>query len=347
MKKLIHNYVVHRLYFLFLFFITLIQGCSEPREPYYFLEIDIAGQNQERRFIEPYSDLIFSETDFFNPMRLEVSKDGFFVLDVSDDAITRRYSWDFELVNRIGRGRGTGPGEIGGVNDIHLSGDMLYIADAANGLIHQFSIDNLFLGSISIDGEVAMQVTILGDRLALRTIIGETPLFADFDGTPIRKAEVISSDEIRYTQILQSQLFSDDEYLYRLPIHFGFMLKYDKHGSLITARHLVDAYAPSFDDRTRNPLQQPVGISDDEMEIVSVTAALFEDTICVQRLYRFDERRLFIDCYDTSDLAYQFSFIPPEGTRDFAIYGGHFAAIHDSSLTVWEWGGEMNDSVSP
>src|SRR5690554_5784481 len=87
---------------LFLLPIALIQGCSETQDPTRFLKIDISEQNQERIILETYSRLVFSETNFYNPTQLEVSEEGLFVLDISDDAITRRYSWDFELINSIG-----------------------------------------------------------------------------------------------------------------------------------------------------------------------------------------------------------------------------------------------------
>lgn len=323
--------------YTFLFLFLFIQGCSEAREPYYFLEIDLAEQSQERIMVEPYSEMVFIESDFLYPLILEATEKGLFVLDVSDSSRVRKYNWEFELVTRIGRGTGDGPGEIGGVNDIHISGDTLYFTDAFNALLHLYTIDNEFVRSISIENEIADQITTFRDTLVVRTThTNERPLFIDAEGNPIRRAKSISIDERRYWLILESRLFADEEHLYRFPVYFGFIVKYDKTGSLISARHLVDSYTSVFDDRTRNPLEQPVGIQRDDAVKVSVSAALYQDKICVFRLYRFEDQR-FIDCYDKSDLDYRFSFIPPDGTVDFKIYGDYFAAIHDSSLSVWKW----------
>lgn len=324
------------LWYSSIIFLLFLHSCSEESESYYFLEITISEQNQERIIHDPVSSIIFRESDFMYPMLVEVTHLGIFVMDASDDAKVRNYNWEFDLVNKIGKGRGEGPGEIGGVSDIHVSKDTLYITDAVNAFIHVYTTGNEYVRSISIDNEIADQITTLQDILAVRTLLSERPLYIDSHGTVIRKAESISTDDVRYRLILQSRLLSNEEYLFRFPVYFGFMMKYDINGKLILARQLVDAYKAPFDDRTRNPLEQPVGINREEAEIFSVSASLYQDKICVFRFNRVSDER-YIDCYDTSGLDYLFSFVPPAGTRDFKIHEDYFVAIHDSSLTVWSW----------
>lgn len=315
----------------------LFLSCSQNRDAYYFLDIDLEEQVQERAMIEPLGERVFSESDFLYPLILEATEDGLFVLDVSDSSRVRRYSWNFEMVAKIGQGTGDGPGEIGGVNDIHVAGDTLYFTDALNALLHQYTIDNEFVKSVSVENEIVDQVTTFGDTLVVRTnYSSEKPLFIDSEGMLIGSTETIATDETRYWHVLQSRLLTDEEYLYRFPVFFGFMVKYDKSGSVAAARHLVDSYASDFDDKTINPLEQPVGVGREDAVHVSANADTHGDNVCVFRFYRFDGDR-YIDCYGKSDLAYRFSFIPPDGTRDFQLYKNYFAAIHDSSLTVWEW----------
>lgn len=315
----------------------LLFGCSEQEDAFNFLTAEIDTQHvSERNFLSPYSEQLFEFNELLFPVLIEATENGIFVLDVADDSKVSRFNWNFDLETKIGRGTGEGPGEIGGVNDIHVEGDTLYFTDAENALIHLYTIDNEFVRSISIDNEIASQVTVLDELLVVRTGSDERPLFIDKNGIPSRKTDPVSSDEIRYRFVLESRLFSDNEYLYRMPSYFGLLIKYDRQGSISAVRELIDATESLFQDETTNTEEQPPLVQRDNALNVTVSAGFDQDKLCLLRFYRNADER-FIDCYRKTDLEYLFSFIPPENTMDFKIHKKFFTAIHDSSLTVWEW----------
>ena len=319
--------------FCFLF----LMSCSEPEPTFHFLAIDLETQAQQNRYlISPLSNQLFEYDELLFPVLIETTVDGIFILDVADESRVSKFSWDFELEDKIGLGIGEGPGEIRGVNDFHVRGDTLYLSDAGNALIHLFTINNEFVRSISIEDEMPSQITTFRDLLVVRTGSDERPLFIDNNGVPVRQAESISPDETRYRFILESRLFSDNEYLYRLPTYFGFLTKYDQQGTLVAAKNLIDATESLFQDEPSDTENQPPFIQRENAVQVTVSAGFDEDKLCVLRYYR-EEGDRFIDCYDKSGLDYLFSFIPPDNTADFKIHGDFFTAIHDSSVTVWEW----------
>jgi hypothetical protein len=77
-------------------------------------------------------------------------------------------------------------------------------------------------------------------------------------------------------------------------------------------------------------------VRSDEVDILSVSGAFYDDRFCVLRNNQVENQKT-IDCYRKSDFEYSFSFYPPENIRDFKIHKNYFAAIHDTSLSVWEF----------
>jgi len=324
------------LSFLLTFIITLvITGCKEKNRLSTIIDTEISDQSGDRKMTDPVGKRVFSYSDFLNPVLLEVSENGIFVLDIPDSSMVSMFDWNFDFVSKIGKGTGQGPGEFGGLSDFHVSNDTLYFSDAGNAFIHLYSSNDEYIRSISLDGEVPFQITVLGNRPVIKTGSTERLLFVDSLSGELTKGETISTDDVRYRYLLQDRILSDDRNIYRIPFFFGLLIKYNEAGKVISARKMVDYSEPEIGNHSRNPEEDPVMLRSDEVDILSVSGALFDDQFCVLRNNQVEKQKL-IDCYQKTDLEYSFSFYPPLNIRDFKIHKNYFAAIHDSSLSVWE-----------
>lgn len=312
-----------------------LSGCTEKDQVSTIIETEISEQDSERRMTDPVGEIVFRYSEFLNPVLLEASENGLFVLDIPDSSKVLMFDWNFDLVNKIGKGTGQGPGEFGGLSDFHVSNDTIYFSDARNAFIHLYSLTNEYIRTISLDGEIPFQVTALGNKPIIKTGSTERLLFVDPLSAELKKGETISTDEVRYRYLLQDRILSDDQNIYRIPFFFGLMIKYDENGRVILARRMVDYSEPVIEDQSMNPEEDPVMVRSDEVDILSVSGAFFGDRFCVLRNNQVEKQKI-IDCYRKSDFEYSFSFYPPENIRDFKIHNNWFAAIHDSTLSVWE-----------
>jgi len=324
------------LFFLLSFNVALyLSGCSEKGQVSTIIETEISDQISKRRMTDPVGERVFKYSKFLNPVLIEVSENGIFVLDIPDSSKVLMFDWNFDFVNKIGKGTGQGPGEFGGLSDFHLSNDTIYFSDAGNALIHLYSLKNEYIRSISLDDEVPFQITALGNKPVIKTGSTERLLFVDPLSGELEKGETISTDEIRYRYLLQDRILSDDHNIYRIPFFFGLLIKYNEEGKVIFARKTVDYSEPAIEDQSRNSEEDPVMLRSDEVDILSVSGGFFDDRFCVLRNNQVEKQKI-IDCYRKSDFEYSFSFYPPENIRDFKIHNNWFAAIHDSTLSVWE-----------
>ncbi|MGF1671129.1 MAG: hypothetical protein ACFCU6_11830 [Balneolaceae bacterium] len=120
-NRTIFNIAAYSYISIILLFTLVLLSCSKSNNPYSFLTVEISEQKNERIIKEPLSEKVFQDSNFLFPVLMEVSDKGLFVLDIADNAKIKRFNWDFNLIKKIGRGIGPGPGEFGGVSDIHLS----------------------------------------------------------------------------------------------------------------------------------------------------------------------------------------------------------------------------------
>jgi len=327
------------LTFILTFIITIValvlSGCVEKDRFSGIIKTEISDQSGDRILTKPVGERVFRHSEFLNPVLLEVSENGIFVLDIPDSSRVSMFDWNFDFVNKIGKGTGQGPGEFGGLSDFHVSNGTLYFSDAANALIHLYSSNNEYIRSISLDSEVPFQVTVLKKKPVIKTGSTERFLFVDPQSGELTKGETISTDDVRYRYLLQDRILSDNRHIYRIPFFFGLLIKYDEEGKVISARKMVDYSETAIEDQSRNPEEDPVMVRSDEVDILSVSGAFYDDRFCVLRNNQVENQKT-IDCYRKSDFEYSFSFYPPENIRDFKIYNNWFAAIHDSTLSVWE-----------
>ncbi|MEX1212586.1 MAG: hypothetical protein WEA36_07060 [Balneolaceae bacterium] len=332
-------------FFFILIGIITSYSCTPNDEFDSLFSIDIPDQNIDRReyltLNKPSKVFLFSE--LINPQRLLVSNNSIITFDYGNEYNALRLDWNFNRLNSIDFSSGQGPSEIGQLTDVEVIADTLYLADATNALIHTYDIQGNFIRSLSIDEKIPHRIVSSGNT----KLFVSTPLTSSdgiesmysLDGRLLHNAERVSTDDLRYRILLESEFASNPDFVFRAPQFFGVLIAYDNSGAVVSAKKTIDGFFTPFDNRNTDSSEQPPMFNRNELGMATLRVKATNDLVCTLIIKQVGDPEMerVTDCYKSENLEYLFSLETPNGTQDFGLFDNNFITLQDTTVTVIEF----------
>jgi len=301
---------------------------------------ELTDQKVSKRTFVNTEDIQSLSSDLINPQRLIGISDGFVALDYGNDFRVIRYNWELERLNEFSISSGEGPGEIGAVSDAAIIAERLYLADVSNAVVHSYDMDGVFNGSFSVMDSPPLRISPVTDEHAFImtpfSSAGNLEGVYSLEGTLLNQTGNITRDDVLHRLILESELASNSNSVFRAPQYFGLLIKYDNDGEVASARKMIDGFYTAFEGQGSGDVENPLMFDRNDLERAVLRIKATDTHVCtlIIKDVGHPDRERVTDCYDVNDLDYLFSLDTPDGTQDFVIDNDLFITLQDTLLTV-------------
>ncbi len=282
--------------------------------------------------------IVSQETQpLYHPTTLKVDQEAnIFVMDWGDLRI-KKYSSNGRLLNVVGKGKGSGPGEF--LNplcfDIAANGS-IWVCDSETGRLSVFRHDGVLeqtIGTTLIPSRVVALTA--GNSIVLGQHGDELFALLDSEGTILRRFGSFVTDQIKNKLILDGWIArnGNDGFVYA-PLYASILAGYSSHGREKFIVELVDPVPRPALTVTKqgvyiNPATPLVTLSVNRW---GEHVYLLNRSASVGR----DENASIIDAYNAEDGKYAYSLKIPERSREAYITAQAVYTLADTSITVWK-----------
>lgn len=196
---------------------------------------------------KPHRLQYFQDTLLLRPLQVKVGPSGIYISDAGDTKI-KRFDFEGGLLNKIGLGKGQGPGELQFIMDFDVNDRDVWMADSRSRLVSHFSIAGDFYDRFGVSYH-PLRVHRIGAGIVVMGIGRET-LFELFDeaGTPKRAFGQFFEDQRPDDgMVLHGFMISwrNDGFVY-VPSYTSKLYYYNNSGNLNKAVMTVDGDPDAF-----------------------------------------------------------------------------------------------------
>lgn len=275
-----------------------------------------------------------------NPLQAMEGPDGsVYVMDYGDLAI-KQFSPSGAPVQKFGRGRGQGPGELLNPTDFYVGrAGEVRVLDPAQGRIQVFDARAQPTITIPLE-EPALRLAVHGDGRYVALVTQER-MFHNFtaSGQSAGGFGVLVPDQIERAVVLQGELEpTRDGGVVYAPLRGGYLARFSSDGKLVYYRETVESH-PYPDMTTREDGGRVVAPAARE-QLSAVSASVQGDSLFVLTAAQVQgRRRAVVDVYDVETGTYHYSFVSPQrGARAIHVSPRYLYVTSDTMVTAWPRG---------
>jgi len=257
------------------------------------------------------------------------------------------YAWDYnyrlnkfspsgELLVKIGKGRGKGPGEFTLPLDVAIDEEgKIWICDGATNLVQVFKSDGSLYKVIRLQTSASKIRVLNPDTFVVMKSIPSDYLFEiyDIDGRLLKKlGSNLIHEQSKFPLVLSGSFDVEDGFLYLTFHYLGFIVCYDiKSGDV---RYVVETMDRNLFPKIQVSGQGGKGVMRiaEDSEIASLDVVVSDGKIYVRSGSGLKERAIVLDVYSAIDGRYLYSF---RFNKFGFLKGKFFYEQRDTILVKW------------
>lgn len=295
---------------------------------------EVPERNVTRRLVsKPFSSPLGKH--LFGSTHIKVSAMGLFVADWGDMQI-KRFSFDGRLLNTIGNGQGSGPGEFGNIVDYSVKGDHIWIADSRLLKASLFTVTGDYVRQIKPGGIPLLRLTETESGNLVFLTMHTDGLFARVSGEDsIHVFGEMLKNQVENPLALQGTIESlpGGGFVYA-PMFASYIFYFNEKGDLFHAFYTPDGIKfPSGANRVEggNVIFTPPTST-------TIISSLSVDNgyLYVLTVYESEERRSNLDKFKVKTGKYVNSYDVPDPIKRGAVFNGVFYGVRDTLVVAYE-----------
>lgn len=271
----------------------------------------------------------------YRPFSLKSDQEGnLYVIDFGDVQI-KKISKTGELLLRLGKGKGSAPGEFRNPIDYDFdSQNNIWVCDSETALITVFDRNGKVVRTVRIPA-TPLRIVVISQNRFLLMLNSREQLFGVFDTTGKQDITFGSfiENQIKHDIVLDGWLtpIRNQGFVYA-PLYAGFLAKFSYDGDALFYTHtIVSSPWPKAVESSEGGVYV-----DRNAPVVLRDVCNFKDTIyTLSRFGLKSDQESAIDAYSKQDGRYLYSIRLPQKARSALVTADNIYTLADTTITIW------------